>query len=253
MRFFKYALKSINLLNLLLIAVVASLAAYVLFPLLNMKVSYKPPVLKETPAVQEEKPAPVQIPPLSDYMVVAEQNVFHPERKIPPEPKDEKALPRPEIFLYGTLLTDDMRLAYIEDKKSPQSSPGRGKRQSVVKQGDMVSGFLLKSVETDRIVLVRGEDQMVVFLSDAQKPRETGTSSRVAGTQPVAPAGTPTRATTPSSPSSASPARQPAAQTSPVRPGAQPSVPVAQGTQQAPATAERQRVPRVPSAADFAR
>jgi hypothetical protein len=189
-RFLKYVLKSINLLNLLLIAAVASLVAYVLLPLLNMKVSYKPPVVKETPVVQEEKPAPVQSPPLSDYMVVAEQNVFHPERKIPPEIKAEKALPKPEIFLYGTLLTDGMRLAYIEDKKSPQSSPGRGKRQTVVKQGDVISGFMLKDVETDRIVLVRGEEQMIVYLSDAQKPRETGTSTRVAGTPSGPPVGT---------------------------------------------------------------
>ena len=244
MRFLKYVLKSINLLNLLLIAVVASLAAYVLLPLLSMKVSYKPPVVKETPVAQEVKPAPVQSPPLSDYMVVAEQNVFHPERKIPPEAKEEKALPKPEIFLYGTLLTDGMRIAYIEDKKSPQSSPGRGKRQTVVKQGDILSGFLLKSVEADRIVLVRGEEQIIVFLNDAQKPREAGgTSTRVAGTQPGAPGGTP----------ATSPTRQPIAQTPPVRPGAQPSASTAQGTQPTAAPVERQRVPRVPSAADFAR
>lgn len=221
MRFLKYVLKSINLLNLLLIAVVAALAAYVLLPLLSMKVSYKPPVVKETPVVQEEKPASVQSPPVSDYMVVAEQNVFHPERKIPPEIKEEKALPKPEIFLYGTLLTDGMLLAYIEDKKTPQSSPGRGKRQTVVKQGDVISGFLLKSVETDRIVLVRGEEQIVVFLNDAQKPRETtGTSTRVAGAQPGAPSGTPAgppgtassaqaiSPQTPSSPSTTGPLRR---------------------------------------------
>jgi hypothetical protein len=248
MRFLKYVLKSINLLNLLLIAVVASLAAYVLLPLLNMKVSYKPPVVNETPVVQEEKPAPAQSPPFSDYMVVAEQNLFHPERKIPPETKDQKALPKPEIFLYGTLLTDNMRLAYIEDKKSPQSSPGRGKRQTVVKQGDVISGFVLKDVETDRIVLVRGEEQMVVFLNDAQKPRETVTSTRVAGTQPGAPGATPARAAPPSSPSPTLPARQPTSVS-----GAQPSVPAAQGTQPVPAAAQRQRLPRVPSAADFAR
>jgi len=74
-----------------------------------MKVSYGSPVVKETPAVQEEKSAPSQSPPLSDYMVVAEQNVFHPERKIPPENRDEKALLRPDIFLYGTLITGEMR------------------------------------------------------------------------------------------------------------------------------------------------
>ncbi len=187
MRLFTNILKSLNVLNLILIAAVASLAVCLLYPLLNGKVTYKAPALaQQAPASQEEKQAPGQSPPVSDYMVVAEQNIFHPERKIPPENKDEKAIPRPDIFLYGTLLTDNMRLAYIEDKKSPQSSPGRGNRQTVVKQGDVVSGFLLKSVETDRIVLVRGEDQIIVYLNDAKKTRSAVTPAQPTGAQPGA-------------------------------------------------------------------
>ncbi len=182
MRLLTYVFKSINLLNLLLVAAVAVLAVYLLSPLLNMRMAYKPPaVAKQAAALKEENPAPVQSPPLSDYMVVAEQNIFHPERIIPPEAKDEKALPKPDIFLYGTLLTDNLRLAYIEDKKSPQTTPGRGKRQTVVKQGDVISGFVLKSVETDRIVLTRGEEQMTVYLSDAKKQREVVTAPPPAG------------------------------------------------------------------------
>ena len=204
MRFLTYVFKSINLLNLLLVAAVAVLAVYLLSPLLNMKMAYKPPaVAKQAAAPKEEIPAPVQSPPLSDYMVVAEQNIFHPERKIPPEAKDEKALPKPDIFLYGTLLTDNLRLAYIEDKKSPQSTPGRGKRQTVVKQGDVISGFVLKSVETDRIVLTRGEEQMIVYLSDAKKQREVVTAPPPAGQRGGAPGATPFPAAPGSAPGSA--------------------------------------------------
>ena len=186
-----YVFKSIHLLNLLLVAAVASLVSYLVYPLLNMKVTYKPPAVAQQTPAKEEKPAPVQSPPASDYMVVADQNIFHPERKIPPEAKDEKALPKPEIFLYGTLLTDNMRLAYIEDRKSPQSTPGRGKRQTVVKQGDVISGFTLKSVETDRIVLVRGEEQMIVYLNDAKKQREVVTAPTAAGQRGAAPGASP--------------------------------------------------------------
>jgi hypothetical protein len=249
MRLLRYILKSMTLLNMLLVAVVALVAVYVLLPLLNMKVTYKPPVVAETPTVQEEKLAPSQSPPHSDYLVVAEQNVFHPERKIPPEAKDEKTLTRPEIFLYGTLLTDDLRLAYIEDRKSPQSSPGRGKRQSVVKQGDTVSGFLLKSVEKDRIVLVRGEEQIIVLLDDAKKTREAVAS--VPGT--VTPVGIPARASTPSSPASIAPTRQPTTvlptQPLPGQIGAQPPAPTySTGAQPSPTPG---RVQRPPSAADL--
>ena len=185
MRFFTYFVKSLNVLNLLLIAAVASLAVYLLFPLLNSNVTYRPPaVSKQTLASQEQAPSASQVSSASDYIVVAEQNVFHPERKIPPENKDDKPLAKPEIFLYGTLVTDNMRIAYIEDKKSPQTTPGRGNRQTVVKQGDVVSGFTLKSVEPDKIVLVRGEEQMVVYLQDAKKTRAAVAPTQPAGTQP---------------------------------------------------------------------
>ena len=182
MRLLTYVLKSANVLNLILIAAGVSAMLYLVYPVLNANVTYKaPPVAKEAPAAKEEKNA--ASPPPADYTVVAEQNLFHPERKIPPESKDEKALPKPELLLYGTLLADNLRLAYIEDKKAPQSSPGRGPRQTVVKQGDTISGFLLTSVEADRIVLVRGEEQLVVFLSDAKKPRSVVTPAQPPGTQ----------------------------------------------------------------------
>ena len=255
MRLLTYVFKSIHLLNLLLGAAVAVLAVYLLSPLLNMKTAYKPPaVAKQTAAVKEENPAPVQSPPLSDYMVVAEQNIFHPERKIPPEAKDEKALPKPDIFLYGTLLTDTLRLAYIEDKKSPQSTPGRGKRQTVVKQGDVISGFVLKSVETDRIVLTRGEEQMVVYLSDAKKQREVVTAPPPAGQRGATPGATPFPAAPGSAPGSTpfpapgsvpgSPGRAPAAGTPAAV--AMPGAPQT-GSGSAAATSPPGRQPPVPS------
>jgi hypothetical protein len=255
MRLLTYVFKSINLFNLLLVAAVAVLAVYLLSPLLNMKTAYKPPaVAKQTAAPKEEIPAPVQSPPLSDYMVVAEQNIFHPERKIPPEAKDEKALPKPDIFLYGTLVADNMRLAYIEDKKSPQSTPGRGKRQTVVKQGDVISGFVLKSVEADRIVLTRGEEQMIVYLSDAKKQREVvtapppaGQRGGVPGTTPFpaapgsAPGGAPGTVAMPGVPAAAGQRTSPAS----VAPGATPQS--APGSASPAATSPPVRQPPVPS------
>jgi hypothetical protein len=239
MRVLLYILKSIHLLNLLLVAAVASCVVWLVYPLLNVKVAYKPPaVAQQAPASKEENPAPVQSPPFSDYMVVAEQNIFHPERKIPPENKDEKALPKPEIFLYGTLLTDNMRIAYIEDKKAPQSTPGRGKMQTVVKQGELISGFTLKSVETDRIVLVRGEEQIIVYLNDAKKQREivtaptSGRPGAPGGPAPFpAPAGGPAAVAMPTALPTAVQGRSPVS----VSPGVTPqSAPAAPGTASLP-------------------
>ncbi len=90
-------MKSINLLNLLLIAATILLAAHLL-PSLATKATYRSPKLQGTPEAQAGNLESSQSPPPSDYMVVAEQNVFHPERKIPPETKGEKEKPKPNSF-----------------------------------------------------------------------------------------------------------------------------------------------------------
>ena len=144
---------------------------------------------KETSSASGEKPAAAQSPSPADYAVISDQNLFHPERKIPPEGKEEKAIPRPEVVLYGTLIADDMSIAYIEDKKAPYSTPGRGKRQIALKKGDHLGEYVLTQVETDRIVLVKGDDKIVVMLTDGEKRKgsETQASPRTSRSTPVPP------------------------------------------------------------------
>jgi hypothetical protein len=105
--------------------------------------------------------------------VVAEENVFHPERRIPPEKREEAQLPKPDLVLYGTILNGDVSVAYVEDKKSPYTTPGRGKRPRVLKKGDAIGGFVLKEIDPTRITLVRNDETMVVTL-DAVKDRGQG-------------------------------------------------------------------------------
>ena len=190
-----YLLKSVNLLNLLLVAVAVAAIACAVVPLTNITVNVTPPAPTEAGTGQPEQaaagsPAPVY----SDYASIAEQNFFHPSRRIPPEKKGDLAVPRPEVILYGILITDDMRLAYVEDKKSPRTTPGRGKRQIALKKGETLSGYVLKEVEKDRIELVKGDDRIVVYLSDRNKARSDETTQSVASpgrpqptSQPTAP------------------------------------------------------------------
>jgi hypothetical protein len=143
-------------------------------------------------------------------MVIAEQNLFHPDRKVPVEKKEAQQLPKPELILFGTLITDGMSVAYVDDKKNPKTSPGRGKRQTVMKKGDAVSGFILKEIETDRIMLVRGEETMVVYLSQGDKPR----ASEVAGVGAVSAKPTPAAPAPAPRPGAPTPARPAPAATS---------------------------------------
>ncbi|MEW6117904.1 MAG: hypothetical protein AB1553_13560 [Nitrospirota bacterium] len=169
-------LRNINILNLLLLGSALAFAGYVLFPMFNVTV--KLPVLKTKAVVEEKKEGaagqPQQIPPHLEYTIIAEQNLFHPERKIPPLKKEEKALPKPEFVLYGTLITDEVSLAYMTDKKAERTTPGRGKRQNALKIGDSLSGYVLKEVKHEKVVLVRGEDRIEVKVITSGKKDRSG-------------------------------------------------------------------------------
>ncbi|HOE19122.1 MAG TPA: type II secretion system protein N [Syntrophorhabdaceae bacterium] len=167
--------REVNLLNVIIFAAIIALAAFAVAPLFNARVKFTLPAAKTKIAAKQETPAAnTQTPSPSDYAAIAENNLFHPERRTP---KEEKPLPKPELVLYGTIVGDGASIAYIEDKKSPKTTPGRGKRQTSVKKGDVIGGFVLKEIETDRIVLTRGEETMVIYLADAGKQRDGSTTS----------------------------------------------------------------------------
>ena len=203
-------LRNVNILNIVLFVIALVLADYVVFPLLNVKVRYVPAVAKKLFHKKEEKPAQSSTSNPADYTVIADQNLFHPERKIPPEKKEEVALPKPEFVLYGTLITDNLKFAYLEDKKSPRSTPGRGKRQTALKQGDTMSGYTLKEIDHDKVVMVKGEETLIVKVMDSsiKKDREVGSPPAAASIPP-----------------STEPQVQPFPGAQPQRPAQQPPVP----------------------------
>jgi hypothetical protein len=207
----RHLARHVNILNALLAALVAIMLSYALFPVLSAKVAYRPnPRDRRQITVAPDESRPAQVPSPSDYMVVAQNNVFHPERKIPPEKDEEKELPKPELVLYGTIISPDLTVAYVIDKKAPYSTPGREKRQRVLKKGDMISGFVLKEIETSRITLVRN-GEVIRFNLETEKEREGATRTQASATQKgttvsVAPSPVaPERKTTPA----ASPAKTP--------------------------------------------
>jgi len=205
--------REVNLLNIILFGAIVVFAAFALAPLFNGRVKFTLPAAKVRVAAQQEASvaANAPAPSPSDYAVIAENNLFHPERRTP---KEEKPLPKPELVLYGTIVSDGISVAYVEDKKSPKTTPGRGKRQTAVKKGDVISGFVLKEIEADRIVLTRGEETMVVYLADAGKQRASETTlspAKAAAPSPTFFPGPPTGPDiTPSKPSAAPSAPAPA-------------------------------------------
>lgn len=173
MKQIKVFFKNINVLNLFLLALAVFLFFEWDYPLIDKKIKITIPKPKEVFATNEEKVIAENVAPYLDYVAVTEKNIFHPERKMPSEKKEEQLLAKPDIILYGTLITNEKRIAYIEDKKVPYVTLGRGKRQVAINEGGMIAGYKLAEVNTESILLVRGGNKIVVTL-DTQKERKPG-------------------------------------------------------------------------------
>lgn len=188
----RHLLRNLNIINLLLIAILVMLARYTLYPPPEPKVKINLAEQQKSTVKGDVETKEGVSSSHADYMVIAEENPFHPERKIPVEKKAEKPLPKPDFVLYGTLITDDLRLAYMEDKKAPVSTPGRGNRQTPLRVGQSLSGFTLKEIEAEKVVMVRGEETMTVYLNDPNVPkkRETTTSTPAVAEHPPQPIST---------------------------------------------------------------
>ncbi len=181
--------RNINILNILLFCLTLLLALYIFIPALNVETIFTlPPISKQEVELMETYSNPS--PPPADYIKISEENLFHPERKIPvpPEKVEEKQLPKPEFVLYGTLITDELRFAYLEDIKSPRNTPGRGKRQAVMKKGDTISGFTIKEIEADHIVMTRGDETLTLKVTESKKSRTIQTTTQTQEPHPTKPA-----------------------------------------------------------------
>lgn len=213
----RYILRSISVLNLLLAAVLLLAVGYVLLPFSRAGIgSVRAPQVKPAVKQAEDQKAPEEQPfAAADYIVIADRNLFHPDRIIPIEKKEDKPLPKPDFVLYGTLIDGETKLAFMDDLKAPFTTPGRGKRQRVISQGGNLSGYVLSEVHEDRVVMVRGEEKIPVILDDKQNkrtvPAETTAPAAAADKQPgqiVTQQYRPPTATTPPVASTAQPSRQ---------------------------------------------
>lgn len=173
MQTLRYLLRNITVLNIILLLSVLLLTYYTVLPLLDMNIQLALPSLKKTETENAAVTTQTEMPMLADYMLIADQNLFHPERKIP-EKKEERQLPKPEFVLFGTLITDDASVAYMEDMKAPHNTAGRGKRQKAIQKGAIFSGFTLSEIHHDKVVMVRADEKIEVRIADQQHKKARG-------------------------------------------------------------------------------
>ena len=123
--------------------------------------------------------------PLSAYNDIVRDNLFAPDRKefIPqpePEPEPEpETEPEPEpepepekldtsrITLFGVIIMDELKKALVSDVDK------KGKGASIwVEKGDTVDGFMVESIEKDRVIVSHKEKEFVILLYDDNKPKQ---------------------------------------------------------------------------------
>jgi hypothetical protein len=184
----KFLLGNVSTLNVLLLIITVFFIFYVLLPRYRPDILSVSPVVKK-PMTQEKSDVKPRMLSLSDFTIIGDKNLFHPERKIPVEIKSEGKplpMPEPEYILHGTLVSDAVSIAYLEDSKEPRSTRGRGNRQITLHKGETLSGFTLKEIYTDKVVMVRGNETITVSISDSHKKIKTGQiAQKVPGTQAI--------------------------------------------------------------------
>jgi hypothetical protein len=119
-------------------------------------------------------PAPSTAPPpLTAYAVVAERNLFSPNRsEVTPEPPKPTvptptvaaAPPAPKPRLHGVIIgRDGGPRAYLEDPRT--------RKTFAYTIGDTVAESKVEQIGADRVVLRRGPETFEVLLRDPSKPR----------------------------------------------------------------------------------
>lgn len=189
MQILRYVLRNITPLNGILLVILA-ISAGAIYPSLRRSAifDFQRPERSSPPG--KEQVSSFSPPDLSDYSVVGEMNIFHPDRK-PPPPVEEKPEPaqaplqKVEFTLYGTLVSDDVTIAFVEERSFSRRVTGKRKKISILKVGDTLAGYTLKSIEDDRIIMVRGEEEVTVLLSnpDAASQREVQPQQRLPATR----------------------------------------------------------------------
>ena len=127
-----------------------------------------------SPIAGQEEPASI-----ASYILIAEKNLFSPERKDFPIVKPSVAEPakpvkkppvRPKIILYGVTLSGDYRAASLVSQGRPLQ---KGERETLtVKLGERIGEYKLANITPDRIKLETEEDSFEVLLYDSTTPKK---------------------------------------------------------------------------------
>ncbi|MDZ3837206.1 MAG: hypothetical protein U0S49_07520 [Rhodospirillales bacterium] len=164
------ALQSLGKLPAALALAVTGLAGVVAVQL-NQAEDVPPPALARAGAPAEaaapDPPEPYLPRPIESYGGIAERPLFSPSRR--PSPTGGGAAGRSghdSLMLAGVILTTSKRLAMLESKRATGGVV-------VVREGQVVEGWSVDSIATDRVVISHNGEVVELLLDDKLKaPRK---------------------------------------------------------------------------------
>lgn len=182
--------------------------------------------------------SPEEAVPREAVNVIAEKNIFNPERKefsSQAAAAMAKPVSRPQITLCGVAMVGDYQVAAIINPGRPMY---KGERETKsIKVGEMVGEYKLTKILPDRIVMEGGEDSFEVLLYDPRAPKkrvEVKTPTKPATvTSPSPPVPTPTTPPRVVAPSPVTPTSPAPRSTTPV-PLPRPATPTPRASGEAP-------------------
>ena len=107
------------------------------------------------------------------YNLIAEKNIFSPERKdfpIPPAPAEsQKPIVRPSVVLYGVAIGENRQYAVVVN---PGRTLRKGERETLhLTVGEKIGEYRLAKILPDRITMEGNGDTFEVLLYDSKNPK----------------------------------------------------------------------------------
>ncbi len=191
------------LINIVLTALV------VFFGILSVDVwTGKPPAVHDRSDVTDAKAHPPVkkvtsriTPPPANYDIVAEKNLFSPDRMASTTGASDQPQPQisgHKIFLYGVVEMAGQKQALVNHPLTGEVPGTRGQTEDQwVKEGDLIGNLKVAQIGQEKIVLVEDGQRYEIFLHDENKPaRRQNPGARppaaptvvVTGAEPKAPA-----------------------------------------------------------------
>jgi type II secretory pathway component PulC len=99
------------------------------------------------------------------YDVIATKSLFDPNRAQPTSPEAMAPIPSPAptVALYGVAISDDTRVAFVQDLATKQILGYR--------TGDKLAGGQVERIEPDRVVIMRADGPIEVLLRRPKEPQ----------------------------------------------------------------------------------